>query len=177
VFPVKTTAVVVTQIQCRAADGTIKMQTVSLTFPGSCRTIVILLEAWREAQVRCCSPWNTPASEHLTDAQRHGTTCVSQEPKYSCVQAQTRHATVMHEDLYNAKFFTCCLPQGADLAPKGKKAARISDKPEHRAMATHNVLILTYWQAQLVDALTRLRCVEIAPRWALGVRLWWGVCT
>jgi hypothetical protein len=51
------------------------------------------------------------------------------------------------------------MPQGRAVPAKGKKA-RTGDKPEKRAMATrfyHNVLILAYWQAELVDALVQVK--------------------
>jgi hypothetical protein len=49
--------------------------------------------------------------------------------------------------------------QGSVPAKKGKKA-RKPGKPENRAMATrfyHNVLILVYWQAQLMAALVQVK--------------------
>jgi len=55
VFPVQPTAAVstdvTTQVQLKAADDSIVACTVSLMFPGNCRTVVRLMEAWYEAQV------------------------------------------------------------------------------------------------------------------------------
>jgi len=50
--------------------------------------------------------------------------------------------------------------QGGDVPAMGKKAAKAPGRPEHRAMATrfcHNVLILRFWQTQLLDALVRVK--------------------
>lgn len=52
------------------------------------------------------------------------------------------------------------LVQNDGVPVKVKKGAATSDTPENRAMATrffHNVLILRYWQAQLLDALIKVK--------------------
>jgi hypothetical protein len=56
VFPAQSSAAVradiTTQVQFMAADGTTAMRTVSLMFPANWRTVVRLMEAWYDAQVR-----------------------------------------------------------------------------------------------------------------------------
>jgi hypothetical protein len=50
--------------------------------------------------------------------------------------------------------------QGGEVPAKGKKPAPTPGKPEHRAMPTrffHNVLILRFWQAQLLGALVKVK--------------------
>jgi hypothetical protein len=57
VFPVQTAAVVRADITMEvqledSLTGSTGKRKVSLMFPGNCRTVVRLLEAWQEAQVR-----------------------------------------------------------------------------------------------------------------------------
>ncbi len=50
--------------------------------------------------------------------------------------------------------------QNDGLPAKVRKGAATSDQPENRSMATrffHNVLILRFWQAQLLDALVKVK--------------------
>lgn len=61
VFPVQTAAVVRADITMElqvegSSSGSTGKRMVSLMFPGNCRTVVRLLEAWQEAQVRP-HPW------------------------------------------------------------------------------------------------------------------------
>jgi hypothetical protein len=51
-------------------------------------------------------------------------------------------------------------PQGGDAPTNIKKPSKAPGKPEHCAMPTrffHNVLILRFWQAQLLDALVKVK--------------------
>jgi hypothetical protein len=62
--------------------------------------------------------------------------------------------------LWLACLLTCALQGGGVPAKKGKRATRQPGKPENRAMATriyHNVLVLLHWQAQLLDALVKVK--------------------